>query len=653
MKRFTLTGRYCFIIFLFSIDLSAQTGLEIKLLDRGGENLSETMIDLLEDLKNHPLNLNTVRKKQLGKLPLVSLLQVELILLEKKQNGPFLSWKDFKLRIEHRIPEIALLQPYVCFKLNHNSDKKLVSRSRFAFSRKRPRPSIERRFKGSRHYSYNRLHYRRNEQFETKLLFEKDSGEKSIIDHISGYCRWQTNHQHTNIIIGDYLIETGQGLTFHGPWGACKGADPLYLAAAAPKGIIGYAASDENRFFRGLAAEAIFGSITLLLQVSYKQIDARIDESNNIVSFPLTGLHRTSAEIKNKNRISQTSWGGNINYSFSRGRVGLSARGNLFEFPKINKYPEKKHYAFKGLLNQVMGIDGALFINNWTFISEAAISKSGGSAFTATALRQNPGQQFICIFRNISAAFHNNFSQFLGDSPVSNQTGLYFGFKTKIFHKSKINIYADFSKTMWRTYSLPLPGRKKEIFLEFDNNVNRYLSCKFRARLRTDNGWQKLAADIQNNPRAIILRKNLQLRLDMTYQPFKFFRIRSRFEKKYINRLTGNLPLADKPLKETADLWFAEIFTRIPELLQIQARITFFSTPSWDSRIYSFENGVPGSFRITPYYYSGRAGQLILQTLVSKKYRISAKIYLADKRKLKKRMKNHYTTVQIQMDLSI
>src|SRR5690606_21900837 len=116
------------------------------------------------------------------------------------------------------------------------------------------------------------------------------------------------------IVIGDFALQFGQGLTLWSGLSFSKGAD-VFSVAKQDLGLRPYTSANEYSFFRGISSQINFGRFDFTPFISYRKLDASATINANdeieIRSLQQTGLHRTATEIDNKSRVSQLVLGGN------------------------------------------------------------------------------------------------------------------------------------------------------------------------------------------------------------------------------------------------------------------------------------------------------------------------------------------------------
>src|SRR5699024_6100947 len=105
------------------------------------------------------------------------------------------------------------------------------------------------------------------------------------------------------LVIGDYSLQTGQGLTMWSGLSFGKGS-LVQNVARQGQGARAYTSTNESQFLRGAVATFGFGRLDVSPFVSYKQSDASLsDDSTRFSNLQESGYHRTATEIKNRNSL--------------------------------------------------------------------------------------------------------------------------------------------------------------------------------------------------------------------------------------------------------------------------------------------------------------------------------------------------------------
>ena len=112
------------------------------------------------------------------------------------------------------------------------------------------------------------------------LIIEKDKGERFYTEsnkpeYLAGHVQLIVPRSTARVIIGDYRVRFGQGLSV---WqGYSQGSSPINpnLMRGSSR-IVPYASSDENNFFRGIAISGHKNNLSFSVYASSNKIDATV-----------------------------------------------------------------------------------------------------------------------------------------------------------------------------------------------------------------------------------------------------------------------------------------------------------------------------------------------------------------------------------------
>ena len=182
-------------------------------------------------------------------------------------------------------------------------------------------------------------------RFTAGITGEKDAGEQSLFtrgkapDFLSGYCMYQGTGLVRRLIAGDYSIRFGQGTNISsGIRSGMSLTTPDYMAGKNE--IRQYSSTDENNFFRGVAAGFNLKFIDVYLFYSQNKIDASLSFDEDSVATSVknlykTGFHDTSSSQEKKDVLIEISTGANISFNLNNLRAGLTWSENRFFFTGV------------------------------------------------------------------------------------------------------------------------------------------------------------------------------------------------------------------------------------------------------------------------------------------------------------------------------
>lgn len=327
--------RVCYILLLSCCVINAQDInkssidelLETYLEDATIQEDNQQIYDLLEQLSDEPINLNTANAEELQKIPFIDFDTASKIIEHRNKYGRYFSVNALNmigdippktigiikrfLYVEE-IPDKDLLIPGVSQSVPSDKKIQISMRSRLMTDLQERRGYRENLFAGSSLKAYNRMQIRYG-NFRFGALAEKDAGENSYRDFLSYHFEAKNLGIIDRVVLGDYLVEFGQGLAVWSPYSLSKGSDATGPVSRSDRRIISYTSTDENRFFRGAAANVSISNFSLSTFYSYKKIDASVEiEKGRINSILYSGLHRTRSELNNQEMVSQRVMGATL-----------------------------------------------------------------------------------------------------------------------------------------------------------------------------------------------------------------------------------------------------------------------------------------------------------------------------------------------------
>ncbi|MGB9663320.1 MAG: helix-hairpin-helix domain-containing protein [Ignavibacteria bacterium] len=659
MKNIFLIAPFLLLYFFSPVFLFSQTDtLEIP-IDNQLENIIEETIgdaedsqlnEVIEDLIQNPIEINQATVDDLTQIPFIDLSLARAIINFRNQYGFYYTLAELK-SVQGMTEELFnKISPFI-----------YIDRSKFAnlpigleIPEKEIRPSQRKSFyinfrqrfyqtfpkrKGyetGAYYNspfkfYNRLTADYSKKYYFSFLTEKDPGEKSINDFVSGSLFVKDFLILKKFVIGDYALEFGQGLAMWRQIGFAKGSDAVYPIKKKGGGIEQYKSTDENQFFRGVALASQINDLEVTLFYSGNRFDARVDSINNVItSTPLDGYHRNTNELSRKNSENEKIIGSRVSYNFSSNQIGLNFYQSKFSKPIA---PNSYFKNYEGAFNYI-STDFNLFYETINLFGEISKDKNNHFA-TLFGLQSSISRSlsFVTVFRNFPAEYINIHGYGFGErnGPTNNERGFYLGIK----HSNRLgtfNFYFDQFKFLYPlTYDKTLTGGK-EFLLSYESPLiskTKYL-LRYKNEIKEINSNSKDEFGRTKKISNTRQQQNLRLEIQKYFGPSNINRISFRIE--YIKVFYKYILNSEDGL-----LTFGDVNLRLIENLKLQWRITYFQTKSYDSRIYQLENDVVGVFTTSALYGRGIRWYALLNYKVFDFLNLSLKyseIYRDDVKKL-------------------
>ncbi|MEJ5350400.1 MAG: helix-hairpin-helix domain-containing protein [Melioribacteraceae bacterium] len=559
--------------------------------------------DLIEELVNNPIDINSATSEQLLQIPFLNLLTANAIVRYRDLHGSFNSLNELKNINELNDELIDRIKPFIQIKKTDNeilSYKNLLQRVKIS-NRLRTIQDIktrkgfaENKFAGSRQKIYNRLLINSQNYLRAGFTIEKDAGESSLTDFFSYHFQINNYSIFSNITLGDYIIEFGQGLTLWGPYSFSKGIDAVNFVSRNGRTIIPYTSTDENKFFRGFAMNVNAGNLILSPFISFNKIDASIDSiSNNITSFDYNGYHRTNTEINKKDRVRENIIGTAVNLALNaNNKIGLLYyHSKLSNELKLNSDKTNSSFDYYSICYSTL-------IKKLNISGEMAYHQNSIAAINTAKLEADKNLSVLFSYRY----YHNNFISLYGNSfgensSVQNEIGFYTGIslKTKF---GNFNFYYDQFQNPKTDNTLLFSSNGKEFLIYYYYKI--FPKTELRVKYKHQN---KEITNNSNELKSLINRITNNFRIEILFNSSSKLKFKSRLE----------LISLSQSQRENGYLISEDINYLPNKNLQLYGRVIFFRTDSYNSRLYEYENDLPGIMTIPALYGEGMRWYLMIK----------------------------------------
>ncbi|HEY8387487.1 MAG TPA: hypothetical protein VIK74_02730, partial [Parasegetibacter sp.] len=406
------------------------------------------------------------------------------------------------------------------------------------------------------------------------------------------------------VALGDFTIQMGQGLIQFQGMAFKKGAEVVQVKRQSPV-LKPYTASGEYNFHRGVAVSLKKGSWTSTVFASYRRLSATLNEDavsgRTISSVNTYGLHRTELEISRKGNLEQWCGGGAAKFHFGAGDIGVNAVAWSFGYPWLkDKFPYQL-YAVRGDKWINASVDFSCTYRQVHVFGEFALDPQTDYAVVAGIMMAPDRKMSVgMLYRNISSGFQSLMSNaFTENSTPSNEQGFYTGLSLKPDLKWQIDGYADWFKFPWLKFRVNSPAAGSDYFVNITHKPTRKVEIVLRYRYEAKPLNPSGTKEVVVVPESVISES---VRLHIGYQPGKIWELRWRWEQK---RLSAGNRYSD------GFLWYQDIRFKSPAFRwNLDIRVLYAETDSWDSRLYAYENDVLNAGSISA--FSGKGWRLYL-----------------------------------------
>lgn len=613
------------------------------------ENLYENLLQLFLN----PIALNRATAEELQSLYILSPLQINNFLEYRTTFGPLLSEYELQAIPEFDLQTIYRLLPFVTIvdgesalsgtlweRIKRDRDAYLIIRHRRVWETRRGFTApdtlssgrLSSRYQGDPNDLYLRFRIQHVKDFSVGFTLDKDPGEQFIWDpstrrykfnfvsyHFTVYNkgRWKA------ISLGDFQMQSGQGLVFGAGFTVGKGAEAITTVRRSNIGLRPYTSVLEFGYFRGAAATYSLGRVNITALASSTPRDGRVQtvldtlerQDAFISSLMLSGLHRTPTEIANKAQIREQNIGGNIHYhTMDRSfQIGINSLLTRFSQPFLRSPRIYNQFEFRGQENHIHSAYFSYNLQNYFFFGESAVSKSGGMGTVLGLMSSlNPKVDISLLWRKYDRDFHslygNAFSE--GTRPI-NETGLYMGLNIKPIRKVNWSGYYDQFSFPWLRFRAYAPSDGYEWLQRLTYTPSRQLTLYLQVREEIkDRNTSLEGSEGHGYNLAPAKRRNYLANLDLALD--KRWSIKSRVQFStfdFDGNQTGGFAIV-QDINLNMDKW------------KLSGRMALFDTDDYENRQYVFERNVLWAFSIPQYNGQGLRYYLLGQ------YRLSPKLTL-------------------------
>lgn len=596
-------------------------------------DLSDIM-EMLQALKRQPMDLNSISEGELMGFRVLSPLLIGRILEYRRKTGGFISIHELQVIEGLDLRSARFLSQFFTVRnsstLENITYKELVNKGRhewiFRYSRMlepqqgyQIKDSTRSRYLGSPDRLLLRYRYDFSPDLKVAINMEKDAGEQFFsgvqrygFDFYSGSMHLKNQRYFSELVIGDYTLQFGQGLGVWAGYATGKGAI-LHGIARQGIGIRPHTTANEIDFHRGIAATFYFGSWRFIPFASYRKRDGNVQVGENgvdiVQSLGQSGLHRTPSEVRNRQQVEQQTYGINIEQQHRLWRMGLTVYSCHLSASLQPQDLMRNRHAFRGqdLIHSSFYYQ-ANFRNTY-FFGESALSSNGGMAFLNGALLSLHHHVSLGVLhRYYQPNHHSFFGQAFGEgSVVANENGLYLGLHYQPNRKVSLIAYMDWVSFPWAKYRIDGPSRGLELYSQFTYAWSRRTQLDIRYRTKQ----KQLNLDVGAPEHVLEQTEHHQFRISFDSKLGQKWRIRNRIEQ--VHYSIGNAP------KELGWMFYQDLFFQ-PMGAKVTAnlRVAYFRTNSYDTRIYAYENDVLYASSFPAYHNKGIRSYLNLRWKISR-----------------------------------
>lgn len=574
-------------------------------------------LENLEQLKDHPIDLNTAGESDLNRLFFLSENQIRDILNHRYLYGQYLALEELQTIASLKTEEIQMMLPYVRLPSKEQTNgllPQIFSGGRHSLYLKTKRilekskgfstdsANIDNRFLGFRNYFSLRYKYENGKHFKGGFVGENDAGEKFAwnkktkgFDFFSAYVQIKNWKSIKNLILGDYSVSLGQGLLIHNGFGAGKSTMVMNIKKTGDI-FRPYTSINESLYFRGMSGSIRLSSNwTFNSFYSNKKTDGLIAQNPDnadlfeITSFQTTGYHRSVDEITNKRTIRQQNWGGSIEYRKKNFSCHLNHLAHQFSYPISKGEQTYESFLFTGTMASNTSMDYGFRYKNLNVFGEVALNNKGSLAqLHGILLALDKNLDFSMLIREYGRSYSCLSCNAFGESNTAQaERGIYWGMEFRPHHQWKLSGYFDSFHHLWLKYKVDGLSSGTEWSMRIEHTIKRKLLVYLQIFMET-----KEANELEAIHRIKRLEPKARhkIRLHLNHQFSKSLEFRARAEMVYFRQ--------QREKEKGYSLYSDILYHPMSSPLSLSARYMLFETEGFNSRIYSYENDLLYEFAL-------------------------------------------------------
>ncbi|MCO5239296.1 MAG: helix-hairpin-helix domain-containing protein [Chitinophagaceae bacterium] len=585
------------------------------------ETTDDSWWQQMEYLKKNKLNLNTASEADLIELGLLNSLQVNQLVNYKRLLGNFISIYELQAvpgwdpsLIQKLLPFITVSSPVIeknrLLKQVNEGDYSVILRFSQIMEKAKgylQKDSTRSYYAGDPTRLMLRCKYQYKNLLQYGFTVSKDAGEPLYHGASGGFDFYSFHFFAKNtgmvkaIALGDFTINLGQGLIHWQGFSFGSGGNAMHIKKqSAP--LRPYNASGAFYFHRGAAVQIEKKNWQGISFLSVRNLDAKVnpdpvDGNEWISSIHTSGYHRTPSERLDKATLQQLAYGTSLRYKNRNWYSGF----NMVQYG-FNRRIEKdavpyNRFALTGRHFSNYSLDYDFTYKNIHAFGEAAVDADRNTAFINGLLMSvHPKASLSFLYRNVAKdyqAFYGN--AFTANSSVSNEKGIFAGLSLKPQAGWDIQWYAGLFHFPWLKYRTDAPSYSKELFVQVSYRPSKQTEIYSRYLSRQKGLNEKSDTNAMNE---VLPFLNYSWRTQVSHRISKVFTIRHRFELLWYQ--------PEKAERENGFLAFCDIFYKPDRSrISLNARLQYFESNGYNSRLYAYENDVLYYFAVPVFYDKG------------------------------------------------
>lgn len=587
----------------------------------------EECYERLQQLSEHPIDLNRATREDLEQLPFLSAQQVMDLTEYLDRYGPMRSMNELKMVGSMDYQQIALL-PYFTFWGEVKEEKHLPSIQQiFKYGKHTVTattrwPFYERKGDRNGYLGYGLRHSLRYEfssgqYVRAGLIGAQDAGEPFFAhrnswgyDTYSYYIQVRKLGVLENAVVGKYKLSAGMGLVLNTSFSLGK-LVTLQNLGRQSNTLRPHTSRSEADYFQGAATTLRLSKpVALTAFVSYRPMDATLNADGSAATLISYGYHRTQAEMDKKNNTHLTATGGTLDLHFGGLRLGANA---------VYTHLDRSLEPDRNVLYRQHQAHGSHFFNasvNYafnhhlvSFHGETATNQDGAMATVNTlSFQPNAALGLVALYRFYSYRYTGLYSHSFSDGGrTQNEQGGYLGINWTASAHLRLQAYADYSYSPWARYQAAQSSSAADFLLQADWDRGPWnVQGRYRLHIREKDDEAKTA---------LVKDRQQRWRLSATYASPAGWTAKTQGD------------IARSAYKDTNHGWMvSEHLSYQRPQWQVSAVAAYFDSNAYASRIYLYERQMQHDFAYSSYFGRGIRLAAFVRTDILSNLTIAARL---------------------------
>jgi hypothetical protein len=402
------------------------------------------------------------------------------------------------------------------------------------------------------------------------------------------------------------------------------------VAATDPhsSGIVGAVSSSA---LLGAATCVSFGRFSISGFYSKAAFDANYDTANAITSIFPGEYHRTATEIGRSNNAEQTLFGGHIDLAEPistaiNSEFGVTGYASSLNQPISSAVTSTKigtqHESLIAVSENAESNDILLAIEEGISISDTSTAFAFAGSLT---IEPTVGLDIVLQYRRLPPNYLSRSTAVFGERSAygENENGSYLGLDWKTIPSwLSLSAYTDLSTTIATTATSVYPVNTKDYLLHttlFLGNPNERIDLQYRLKSVDEKVGSVDSLGLATTLSGI--RTTANFLMHGSFAASRIFRIKVEAQAVKVEHTSATTLTHEVGYLASLGSSFA-----LSGVVSLEGRATYFSTPSFNTHLTSFEPDVPGAASFSPLYTTGERYLLFVSAWPAPEIKFSGKI---------------------------